>query len=261
VSWAHDDKAWERTITDFVLTLRRYGIDVDVDLFHVDEPDVNWAIYGPRAIDKSDFVLIAASSLYKARWEETSDPTAGAGAMREANVLKGLFNADRREFQRKVKVVVLPGSGVDDIPQELRAACRQFDVGSIDLAGLESLLRTLTGQPTLEINRVGSVPIFPASADPNAQAGTPQEQELGLRQRLSEVKERQRTASSRTTPSTETLQTQQSTLQAALVVIRKMASDRHPWRRARVPPWLNVVGYLSVCAALMLAFYFIGESL
>lgn len=161
VSWAHDVAAWEQTIAAFTLTLRDLGIDADVDLFHLDDADVNWSTYGPRSIVDSNFVLIAASPAYRERWEGRNDPRIGAGAAREANTLKSLFDDDQKAFREKVKVVVLPGSSTADIPTELRAAVQHFRITTIDIVGLEDLLRNLTGQPRLPLPPIGDVPLLP----------------------------------------------------------------------------------------------------
>ncbi len=91
VSWAHSDDAWRDTIARFVVALREFGIDADVDLFHAHDGSVDWATYGPNAIEHNDFVLLATSAAYKQRWDAPQLAIAttgtGAGAAREANVL------------------------------------------------------------------------------------------------------------------------------------------------------------------------------
>ena len=116
ISWAHGDETWERTIARFASQLRAFGVNADVDLFHLNDDDVIWTNYGGQAIQVNEFVLIAVSGAYKERWEGTNDSRVGAGAAREANVMKGLFDDDQRDFFRKVKIVLLPGSTVADIP-------------------------------------------------------------------------------------------------------------------------------------------------
>lgn len=121
ISWAHDDEVWQKAIAGFALKLRELGIEADVDLFHLDKPGINWTTYGPQAIEDNDVVIIAASPAYRERWEGRGDPRQGAGAAREANVLKTLFNENQETFLHKVKVVVLNSMKTQDIPAELRA--------------------------------------------------------------------------------------------------------------------------------------------
>jgi tetratricopeptide (TPR) repeat protein len=161
ISWAHGDAGWEKTIADFAVRLRTRGIVADIDLFELHNPTANWATYGARAIDDNEFVIIAVNSAYKERWDGANDTATGAGAAREANVLKALFNDDQAAFYRKVKVVVLPGATKNDIPAELKAAPQHFAIDSITDAGIENLLRTLTGQPAFPRPAVGNVPVLP----------------------------------------------------------------------------------------------------
>jgi hypothetical protein len=124
VSWAHSDDAWRDTIARFVVALREFGIDADVDLFHAHDGSVDWSTYGPNAIEDNDFVLLAASAADKQRWEENFRPArTGAGAAREANVLKALFDRDQTAFFKKVIVVVLPAHKTPTFPTNWWLAC------------------------------------------------------------------------------------------------------------------------------------------
>ena len=161
ISWAHGDQGWQAAVAEFAFRLRELGIDVDSDLWHLHDPCVNWSTYGPQAIQDREFVLIPVSTAYRERWEGKAAPDTGAGAAREANTLKALFDRDQQAFQRKVKIVILPGASLDDIPTELRAIAQRFDVPTIDPDGLEHLLRTLTAQPEFVAPPVGSIPLLP----------------------------------------------------------------------------------------------------
>ncbi len=171
VSWAHEDGDWQATVAEFAFELRKLGIDADIDLIHLQDRAVNWTTYGPRAIQESDFVLIAVSAAYKERWEGTNAPGTGAGAAREANTLKTLFGDDQEAFYGKVKIVILPEATTDDIPTELKAVVHRFPIATIDEPGLEGLLRVLTDQPEFVAPPVGSVPLLPPK--PVGQSGTP----------------------------------------------------------------------------------------
>jgi hypothetical protein len=203
ISWAHGDRTWEKTIARFASQLRAFGVNADVDLFHLNDDDVIWANYGGQAIQANEFVLIAVSGPYKERWEGTNDGRVGAGAAREANVMKGLFDDDQHDFFRKGKIVVLPGSTVADIPAELRASAQRFEIHTLDLDGLEELLRTLTGQAAYVPPPIGTVPILPPRFIPETGPNGPSIEDV--RSRLKELQRtragRPRTAtSSRSTP-------------------------------------------------------------
>jgi len=79
VSWAHADESWQETVATFAFKLRELGIDADIDLFHLHDPDIDWTTYGPRAIDEREFVVIPVSADYKKRWEGRSESGTGAG--------------------------------------------------------------------------------------------------------------------------------------------------------------------------------------
>jgi SEFIR domain len=168
VSWAHGHGSWDATrqaewasvVTRFANALRHVGIDADLDRFHEHAPDINWQTYGSRAIHDNDYVLIAVSRGYKERWEGRNPPTEGAGAAREANVLKSLFDRDQATFWRKVKLVILPGASPDDIPDEL-GGMRQFVIQSLEQQQLEDLVRTLTGQPRYAKSPIGQLAALP----------------------------------------------------------------------------------------------------
>jgi hypothetical protein len=161
VSWAHSGQQWQKTIGDFTVHLRQLGIAADVDLFEAHNPQVNWATYGPNAIERNEFVIIAVNAAYRERWEANNNPHLGSGAAREANVLKGLFNRDQDAFYRKVKIVILPGANTDYVPAELLAAPQRFEIKEISANGLEDLIRTLTGQPAFPRPAVGQIPVLP----------------------------------------------------------------------------------------------------
>jgi hypothetical protein len=57
-----------------------------------------------------------------------------------------------------VKIVVLPGATVGDIPAELKGPVLHFVIEEITEAALEDLLRTLTGQPAYPRPPLGTVP-------------------------------------------------------------------------------------------------------
>jgi SEFIR domain len=161
VSWAHDDEAWQSTVATFAFAARELGIDADIDLWHLHEPNMDWTTYGPQAIQEGDFVLIPVNSAYRRRWEGVEERGKGAGAAREANTLKALFDDDQLMFRRKVKLIVLPGATTDDIPVELKAVVQRFEIETFDESGFEDLLRTLTNRPAFVPPPVGSLPLLP----------------------------------------------------------------------------------------------------
>lgn len=168
VSWAHrgedwsDDQtaAWTQAVVEFTGALRGNGIDADLDLFHADEVDVDWTRFGPRSVADSQFVIVAISEAWAQRWSGTNKPSKGAGAVAEADALKGLFQKDQSAWQRKVIVVVLPSESEASIPDDLMRATR-FWVDPDEPDSIETLLRTLTGQSQYAKPQLGRVPVLP----------------------------------------------------------------------------------------------------
>jgi pimeloyl-ACP methyl ester carboxylesterase len=169
VSWAHpldseDPEAadqWRVDVFSFTYQLRRLGIHADIDLFHMHDDDVDWSTFGPNAIEQADYVLVVASTDYKDRWEGSGDTTRGAGAAREANVLKSLFERDRALFRKRVKLILLPGVDVASAPAELQSSVQRFPISNFEFSGLSDLLRTLTGNHEWPMPDVGKVPPLP----------------------------------------------------------------------------------------------------
>lgn len=229
ITWAHGDADWQHTIARFAFRLREFGVDADVDLFHADDQDVNWATYGVSAIESANFVLIAVSRAYKERWEGTNDPQIGAGAAREANALKALFERDQRAFRRRVKVVLLPGASAEDVPAELFSGTTRFPFGSLDDEAFETLLRTLTDQPAFPVPPVGAIPVLPPSFAAGAgESDRPSSDRL--RDRLEELEARLGAAGADDHAEQSRLATEHRTVEAA---IEAVAPDDRP--RAGTP--------------------------
>lgn len=172
LSYAHshrDDapdgvQQWQDDVFRLAYQLCRAGLDAEVDLFHVHDDDIDWSTFGPNEIASADYVLIVASKAYKERWEGVGDPTTGAGAAREANVLKAQFDQNRAHFQKRVKLVLLDGIDVADAPLELQASVQRFPIESFGLDGLGDLLRTLTGRRMWIKPQLGKPPPLPPRA-------------------------------------------------------------------------------------------------
>ena len=183
ISWAHDsdaaaltadpkaaraaDRAWLATVLDFTNGLRVHGdVEADIDVAHSSEP-VDWARWGPQRVQDSDFVIAVVNQAWTRRFEGYEDPTRGAGATAEADVLLGLFQEDRSKFAEKVIPVVLPGADRRDLPMRLRGTLSWFQVADLSPAGLEPVLRRIYGRPEYVLQpRRGSAPLLPPVGTP-----------------------------------------------------------------------------------------------
>jgi hypothetical protein len=152
--------AWRDQVRALAERLNANGCIVNMDLFDRGD-DTDWSRYGPRMIDEADFTLIVASKAYRERWDGDNPPREGAGATREINTMKGIFNKDRSAFQNKFRVIELPGITGDDIPDEIFAVLLRYRVDPFNDAGLEILLRDLTSQPEFSLPPAGTIPLLP----------------------------------------------------------------------------------------------------
>lgn len=168
VSWAHagygwssDQRdAWKSTVLEFTDLLRHHGVRAEVDLYHQHDQAVDWTRFGAKMVGAADFVIVAVSQAWIRRFSGFEVPTVGAGAAREADALLSLYHRNRDEFQRKVKLVYLPGADTDEVPDTLHGVPR-FPVSELTVKGAEDLLRTLHGQPLYRPPAVGSRPSLP----------------------------------------------------------------------------------------------------
>ncbi|MDR1441454.1 MAG: hypothetical protein LBJ02_03560 [Bifidobacteriaceae bacterium] len=156
VSWAHRGEgwsdtqtgAWRKTVEGFAGLLDDApDVDVTLDLWYENDPGLGWGRWGLRQIETSDFVLIAMNEPWAQRWRGDNDPTIGGGAVAEANALRGLFDKNQSEFQRRLRVVLLPGSQDRDIPYDL-CDLKRATVTELTSAGVAKLLADLRGTPT-----------------------------------------------------------------------------------------------------------------
>lgn len=173
LSWAHRDEnwsndeaeAWEGSVIALATLLREVGIDVDLDLLHDAEPDIDWTRWGPAAIEMADYVFVVISKGWRQRWDGTNSPTMGAGAATEADSLHGIFESNQHDFQRRTKVILLPGVSPDEIPANLRRLVR-FWIDPCDRFSTDGLIRHVTGQPTYQLPPVGPLRRLDSSPAP-----------------------------------------------------------------------------------------------
>lgn len=215
ISWAHShsswtDKqaaAWQESVATLASTLRQsFGIDADIDLFHLHEPE-DWTRFGQRGIVNNERVIVVLSKAWAERWEGSNDPTEGAGAAREADALHGLFSRNQSDWQSKLVVVMLPEVSIDDLPVDLDRVAR-VNLDPSDPDTYEPLVRNLTGQPVYLKVPLGTVPELPAINSGRNLAA--------LRAQLEAVRRQKRTATRDRTPEASLLLSQLSLQESAL---------------------------------------------
>lgn len=167
ISWSHSDhglgedeedrRATEvRSLADL---LRNSGVDAELDLYH-SNAGVDWTRWGPEMARTRDFVLVVLSTSWNDAWEGSGDLSLSAGAAAEADVLKSMYARDRAKFVERVRLLVLPHAASAGVPSGLDGVTR-YTINTIDEAGVEDLLRDLTGQPRYELPPLGPVPELP----------------------------------------------------------------------------------------------------
>lgn len=166
VSYSHTEAGWTQAqaaerrdhVHRLVFALRTVGaIDADADIFHQNE---DWTRWGPAQVASSEFVLVVASPAWRDAWVGDGDPTRNKGVRAEADAVRSIENAGRPEFQKRVRLIMLPGSSDSDIPVGMHGIARHY-VSGFEEADLEELLRDLTDQPKLVKPPLGDVPVFP----------------------------------------------------------------------------------------------------
>ncbi len=171
-SWSHDrEEAWKKEVLQLTNLLRESGINADIDLAHDAETDIDWGRFGPKAIQDSNYVFVVVSSAWTQRWDGKNDPELGAGAVAEADTLRGLFEKHQQEFQRRVKLIVLPSSSNDDIPLSLRRLST-FPIDPSHPESVDGLIRHLTDQPTYHPPPVGPLKVVDGGFQNSTPAAT-----------------------------------------------------------------------------------------
>jgi hypothetical protein len=164
ISYAHDDRPHEDRVRAFWLFLRAQGVDARLDL-PAAEQRVDWAQWMTQQVRDADRVLVIASPQYRRRAEGDALAGEGRGVQWEARLIREVFYADQDAGLKRVLPVVLPGCMPDDIPLWLApVSAMHYVVSDYTVAGAESLLRVLTGQPWETEPPPGMPPVLPPRA-------------------------------------------------------------------------------------------------
>jgi hypothetical protein len=164
VSYAQSSRPWQELVLDFTVALRKPGgVDAEVDLFH-DVDHQRWTTFGANLIEASDFTLIAIDRAYKRRWQGKEARGVGAGVAREAAAIRSIYDRDQDEFLKRIKLVLLPEIGEEEVPGDLLGDCERFVIDSFDLEGLERLLRSIHGRTAHPKPDLAPIPVLPPKA-------------------------------------------------------------------------------------------------
>jgi FtsK/SpoIIIE family/SEFIR domain len=166
VSYVHENAQHRDNVLCFTQLLRQLGVDARLDQF-VEHTTIDWPKWMHDEISNADIVLCVASASYKERTEGGIEPGDGRGARWEGAILRQWIYSGLKDAGRRVLGVVLPGGSAEDLPFFLfPIATSHYKVASLDLMGLEGLLRRLTDQPSVLPDAIGAVPSLPIRRGP-----------------------------------------------------------------------------------------------
>ena len=147
ISYAHDDEEHKQRVLRLWTLLRDEGIDAKLDRpAESDRPF--WPDWTAQQFRSAKYVLVVASPQYRERAENDSSSPVGRGVRHEASLMKELLYAEGNEGRQKLIPVVLPGRDVTELPDWLLpAGSTVFRLDSLTPAGVDGLIRAMTGQP------------------------------------------------------------------------------------------------------------------
>jgi len=158
VSYAHESAAHEDAVRELWLLLRRCGVDAQLDK-PAAERRQDWPLWMLDQVGQADYVLVVASPAYKRRAEGQAAPDEGRGVQFEAALIREELYRDRERSFGRFLPVLLPGHTIEDIPAWLSpTTTTSYLVAELTEAGIEQLLRVLTGQPWEVAPPLGPVP-------------------------------------------------------------------------------------------------------
>lgn len=161
ISYAHEDEGHKKTVRALAELLVRNGIDAGLDQW-AGAGRQDWQAWATRLISQAAFVLIIASPAYRRVGDGLVKTNENRGAQAESATIRDLLHQDRHTWTAKLLPVVLPGRSIDDIPLFLQPYCAdRYHVTELSDAGVEDLLRALTGQPRYLRPALGAVPHLP----------------------------------------------------------------------------------------------------
>jgi SEFIR domain len=162
ISYAHDSAAHEEAVRDLWVLLRGCGVDAKLDK-PAAERRQDWPLWMLRQVRQAQYVVVIASPAYRRRAEGDAAAGEGRGVQFEAALIRDELYGDQQKGLEKFLPVLLPGQSADDIPAFLSPnAATHYRVAELTVAGVEPLLRVLTGQPWEVDPPLGTVPVLPS---------------------------------------------------------------------------------------------------
>jgi hypothetical protein len=148
ICYAHDDGEHVAKVLAFAnFLVAAEGIDVVLDRWDLDVSR-DWYLWALRSMKEADFVLVIASPVCKRVGEGEVNDVDNRGLQSEMSLIREALHRERSIALAKYLPVVLPGRGIDEIPDFLQPnAVDHFIVDSFTRQGSEDLLRALNRRP------------------------------------------------------------------------------------------------------------------
>ena len=90
ISYAHESNDVKRMVRDFILELRRRGIDARLDQLEITMPNGGWPAWSSRQIVAADYVLLLCTQAYFDRFAGLAPAGSGLGVRYESSVIQNV---------------------------------------------------------------------------------------------------------------------------------------------------------------------------
>lgn len=145
LSYSHESPEHQSRVRLLYELLREQGVDAHGD-FGAEPRD--WAEWTEEQVRCADRILVIASPGYRQQAEAEGGGASGRGVRFEWKYIRSAIYTDDQAATDKVVCVLMPGTGLTDVPAPLSAASRNHcRVASLTLEGMTGLLRRLFRQP------------------------------------------------------------------------------------------------------------------
>jgi tetratricopeptide (TPR) repeat protein len=165
ISYAHDSERHKNDVLELARFLTTRGIRVELDTWNTSTRR-DWLAWAADRITGADYVLAIASARYRQVGDGNAVADLHRGVQYETAVLRELLHGDRSTWLSRLLPILLPGHSLAELPLFLQPyTATHFLISAIDDAGLDELLRVLTGQPSDSPPQLGLVPVLPPRGD------------------------------------------------------------------------------------------------
>lgn len=153
LSYSHDNPAHSRRVLGLATSLRRDGIDAEIDRYVNGTPERGWPSWMLDQLDWADFVLVICTENYYRRFRGQAAPGIGNGASFESMLITQELYDVRGKTTRFVPVL-FDANDVAYIPDPIRGSTR-YVLGPAD--AYKNLVAFLIGRAGIEKEPLGEI--------------------------------------------------------------------------------------------------------